>query len=181
MRILAIDPATKLGWATNTEGGQIITGLLDLSGNRFDTHGMRFLRFREWLAEVVTGKALLTGVIDPIGLVVYEEVRNHVQRNPKTGRQWYATDAAHFYGGLQAILLAFCEENEMACEAMPVGTWKKHLTGKGNASKALVLKCANTMVSNRVGRDVELTQDEADAAGILLAAMRIHRATEETG
>jgi hypothetical protein len=181
MRILAIDPATKLGWATNLEEGLIVPGKLDLSGSRFESSAMRYLRFREWLGEA-TGRAGTQASLvghRPVDLIAYEEIRNHQQTftDRKTGqrRTRYATDAAHFYGGLQAILLTFCEENGIPCEAIPVGTWKRHLTGRGNANKDLVLQCATTMLEGQDPKKaITLSQDSADAVGILLAALRIH-------
>jgi hypothetical protein len=189
MRILAIDPGTKLGWARNVETDMIVTGKLDLSGSRYDSSAMRYLRFREWLHEVSAGDpTLYDGPLDRVDLIAYEEVRNHQSSyiDPKTGMRQtrYATDAAHFYGGLQAILLAFCEDHQIPCEAIPVGTWKKHLTGKGNASKETYRQCALTRVANRSNRpeeSIKLSEDEAAAVGILLAAQRIHgRATAAT-
>lgn len=82
---------------------------------------MRYLRFRNWLSEM---KDLLG-----IERVVFEEVRNHK-----------GTDAAHVYGGLLAHLTAWCEEQQppIPYEGIPVGTIKKHIWGKGNASKEQV-------------------------------------------
>jgi hypothetical protein len=186
VRILAIDPATKLGWARNLEADLIVTGKLNLSGSRYDSSAMRYLRFREWLAEASRSGDLLDA--GPVDMIVYEEIRSHRQhiRDPKTGKPKtiYGTDAAHFYGGLQAILLTFCEEEGIPCEAIPVGTWKRHLTGRGNANKDLVYECALTYVRNRSPKPetVKLSQDEADAVGLLIAGMRIHgHRKRETG
>jgi Holliday junction resolvasome RuvABC endonuclease subunit len=58
----------------------------------------------------------------------YEEVRKHI-----------GTDAAHIYGGYVATLQAWCIENSIQYSGTPVVTIKKHITGKGNASKEEVI------------------------------------------
>ena len=82
---------------------------------------MRYLRFTSWLCELDK----LIGTIDE---VYFEEVRRHA-----------ATDAAHVYGGLMATLTAWCEMRGTPYEGVPVGTIKKHITGRGNADKAAVI------------------------------------------
>jgi len=61
-----------------------------------------------------------------IDVIYYEEVRKHI-----------GTDAAHIYGGFKATLSTWCEENNTSYEGVPVGTLKKHATGKGNAKKMI--------------------------------------------
>ncbi len=78
---------------------------------------MRFLRFKQWLTEVKQA----SGNIDA---VFYEEVRRHL-----------GVDAAHAYGGFLAHVTAWCEHHEIPYEGVPVGTIKRHATGKGNANK----------------------------------------------
>ena len=75
---------------------------------------MRFLRFRQWLDRLPFAPTA----------VYYEEVRRH-----------RGTDAAHIYGGLQGQLTAWCEERGIPYQGIPVGSIKKHATGKGNAGK----------------------------------------------
>ena len=54
----------------------------------------------------------------------FEEVRRHA-----------GVDAAHAYGGFMGHLTAWCEHHQIPYQGVPVGTIKKHATGKGNASK----------------------------------------------
>jgi len=114
--ILALDLGTKTGWAT--EHG---SGVQDFSNKRFEGGGMRYLRFRRWLDEM----------LDEHGVdeIYYEEVRGHK-----------GTDAAHIYGGLMATLTAWAELNEIPYSGVPVGTIKKYATGKGNAGKSAIMK-----------------------------------------
>lgn len=119
MKIVAIDPGTNCGYAISHDG-VISYGLLDLSTRRFEGGGMRFLRFGNLLREML-----------PADAVVFEEVRRHA-----------GTDAAHVYGGLVAVLTSICEEMKIPYSGVPVGTVKKHATGKGNANKEAMLTWA---------------------------------------
>ena len=108
--------------------------------------GMRYLRFRNWLNQLLQGG-------DVIEAVYFEEVRRHV-----------GTDAAHIYGGFLACLSAWCEEHGLAYQGVPVGTIKRFATGKGNADKAAVIAALRE-------RGFSPTDDnEADAIAILLWA-----------
>ncbi|MBB4267717.1 crossover junction endodeoxyribonuclease RuvC [Roseospira visakhapatnamensis] len=115
---LALDLGTKTGWAVSAHGRVAASGTQPFNTGRFDGGGMRYLRFRHWLDEV------LVRVGGELAAVHFEEVRRHA-----------ATDAAHVYGGLLATLTAWCEERRIPYQGVPVGTWKRHIVGKGNASK----------------------------------------------
>ena len=143
--ILALDLGTQAGWAVS--GNPITSGTVNLKSRRFEGGGMRFLRFRRWLYEIIETAGRPEEV-------VFEEVRRHM-----------GVDAAHVYGGLLAVVSAFCEEREIPYRGIPIGTWKKALTGKGNASKDIV------MASVRQKGFKPGSQDEADAIGVLLVAL----------
>lgn len=155
MTILALDLGTTTGWARQILGskyitpsdfrigGNIIHGTVSFKPGRFEGGGMRFLRFSRWLEEAIQGA----------DEVVFEEVRRHA-----------ATDAAHVYGGMLAVLTASCEEKGIPYSGIPVGTIKKHATGKGNASKAEMMA-----VIRAKGYTVQ-DDNEADAIAILLCA-----------
>lgn len=83
--------------------------------------------------------------------IVFEEVRRHA-----------GVDAAHVYGGLLATPTAWAEHHSLPYEGIPIGTWKKALTGKGNASKT------DVMAEIRSRGFAPATEDEADALGVLL-------------
>ncbi len=118
-------------------------GTLDLRSRRFEGGGMRFLRFRQWLTEIKSAAETLEAIY-------FEEVRAH-----------RGVDAAHVYGGLVATLTAWAEHRDVPYAGVPVGTWKRDLTGKGNADKATVMAAVQAL-----GYTPE-SQDEADALGIL--------------
>lgn len=142
--ILSLDLGTRTGYAYLL-GDQVHSGTLDLRGGRYEGGGMRYLRFREWLRSFESFSPQR---------VVYEEVRRHA-----------GTDAAHVYGGLLATLASWCEEGQIPYEGVPVGTIKKHITGKGNAGKEAVMAAVE-------GRGYKPADDnEADALALLLHAV----------
>lgn len=128
MRIVALDLGTKTGWATGQSTDQ--SRSMDLWGTedfgakrRNESFGMRYIRFKAWLKEILgSGEGTM---------VVYEEVKRHA-----------GTQAAHVYGGLMTHLAAYCDENGIEYTSIPVGTIKKHATGKGNSDKDKMIGAA---------------------------------------
>jgi len=145
--LLAIDLGTTTGWSLRSTDGLITSGTVSLKPSRYDGGGMRYLRFQNWLAEMDR----LSG---PIATICYEEVRRHA-----------GTDAAHVYGGLMATLTAWAELRGVPYQGVPVGTIKKSATGKGNASKAMMIDAARAR-----GFDPK-DDNEADAIAILFWAI----------
>jgi hypothetical protein len=148
--VLALDLGTQLGWAIQLAGGSIESGTVSFRPSRYDGGGMRYLRFRGWLDTVASNAA-------GVSAVYFEEVRRHA-----------GTDAAHIYGGFLASLTAWCEQNRIPYEGVPVGTIKRHLSGKGNADKAAIIDA----VRNRGFKPAD--DNEADAIAILLWAIDTH-------
>lgn len=146
---LALDLGTTTGWAMHTPGGRVISGAESFKPSRFEGGGMRYLRFRRWLTDL---KATTEG----IEAVHFEEVRRHA-----------GVDAAHAYGGFLATLTAWCEHHQIPYQGVPVGTIKKHATGKGNADKAAMLAAARLM-GHQPADD-----NEADALCLLAMALDI--------
>lgn len=141
--ILALDLGTKTGWALGRRDEPITSGSQSFQPHRFEGGGMRFLRFKRWLTDIKE-------CAGHIGLVVFEEVRRHA-----------GVTAAHTYGGFMAHLTAWCEHHQIPYQGVPVGTIKKHVTGKGNASKA-------EMVAAMLARGHLVVDDnEADALALL--------------
>jgi len=142
-RVMALDLGTKTGFAMISTEGRITSGTLEFRPARFEGGGMRYLRFTRWLDEVF----LLAGGIMELR---FEEVRRHA-----------GVDAAHAYGGFLASLTAWCETKKVPYSGVPVGTIKKHATGKGNAGKPAMI-AAMEAKGHRPGDD-----NEADALAIL--------------
>jgi Holliday junction resolvasome RuvABC endonuclease subunit len=76
-----------------------------------------------------------------------------------------STDSSHVYGGFMATLTAWCELHQVPYLGVPVGTIKKHVTGKGNAGKAEVI------VAMRVRGFSPKDDNEADALALLTWTM----------
>ena len=141
--LIALDLGTTTGWALRGSDGHITSGSESFRPQRFEGGGMRFLRFKRWLTEVKYS-------VDGIDCLHFEEVRRHV-----------STDAAHTYGGFLATLTAWCEHHQIPYQGVPVGTIKKHATGKGNAGKNEVIAA----VTARGHQPVD--DNEADALALL--------------
>ncbi|MEO5363853.1 MAG: hypothetical protein H7838_09560 [Magnetococcus sp. DMHC-8] len=120
--ILTLDLGSKTGWALHQADGTITSGTVEFKPGRFEGGGMAFVRFKHWLDEVCR-------FAEPIAGIWFEEVRAHA-----------GVTAAHVYGGFLAHLTAFAELSQIPYQGVPVGTIKRHATGKGNASKAEVIE-----------------------------------------
>ncbi|PSJ17149.1 crossover junction endodeoxyribonuclease RuvC [Nitrosomonas supralitoralis] len=140
---MTLDLGTQTGWALLSRDGSIASGSESFKPGRFEGGGMRYLRFKRWLTEVKQ----CAGGIDTVFM---EEVRRHA-----------GVDAAHAYGGFLATLTAWCEHHNIPYQGVPVGTIKKHATGKGNASK-------DEMIASVQFRGYAPVDDnEADALALL--------------
>ena len=146
--ILALDLGTNTGFAV-FNSGKIKSGVKNFKATRFQSADRRFVNFMKELD--VIQKSLMLG----IGIVYFEEVRRHI-----------GVDAAHCYGGFKAILTTFCEVNGIPYQGVPVGTIKKHITGKGNADKLAVIKAVQALGFN------PKDDNEADALALLSFAMK---------
>jgi hypothetical protein len=144
---LALDLGTTTGWAVRTARCRILHGTAEFRPSRYEGGGMRYLRFGNWLDQTLE----ITGGVDA---VYFEEIRRHA-----------GTDAAHVHGGLLATLTSWCEAQSIPYSGVPVGTWKRHACGKGNAGKHDVIAAMRE-------RGFEPADDnEADAVAILLWAI----------
>jgi Holliday junction resolvasome RuvABC endonuclease subunit len=145
--ILALDLGTRTGWAMQHLDGTITSGTEQFKPQRFEGGGMRFLRFKRWLNDLYAAS-------QHINAVFFEEVRRHA-----------GVDAAHAYGGFMGHLTAWCEHHNIPYQGVPVGTIKKHATGKGNASK-------EEMIAATIKRGLKVADDnEADALALLYWAI----------
>jgi Holliday junction resolvasome RuvABC endonuclease subunit len=121
INILALDPATKCGWAISPTIG----GVWDLSTRRDESGGMKLIRLRTKLVEVTC--AYSTSVI------VFEAARNCAPS---------MQGALVHQAELQAIIKAFAEDNEIDYRGYSPTEIKRHATGKGNANKEAMMQAA---------------------------------------
>ncbi|MGH6902128.1 MAG: crossover junction endodeoxyribonuclease RuvC, partial [Geminicoccaceae bacterium] len=146
--ILALDLGQKTGWAVRNTDGAIVSGTVEFKPGRFEGGGMIYLRFRAWLQEV-------DETAGGVGAVYFEEVRFH-----------RGLTAAHAYGGFLAHLTAWAEMFKIPYRGVPVGTIKRHATGKGNADKDAVIAAVRALGFDP-GDD-----NEADALALLDWALK---------
>ena len=153
MVTLALDLGTVTGWALGG-GDRVVSGTESFKPQRFEGGGMRYLRFRRWLTELKASS-------DGLQAIYFEEVRRHI-----------GVDAAHAYGGFLATLTAWCEHHQIPYSGVPVGTIKKHATGKGNAGKDEMLVAMRALGYSPV--------DDNEADALALLAWAINQSNEET-
>lgn len=121
MIILALDLATTTGWATGEGANQ--SGIWKLQPTRFESAGVRYLKFEKYLVGKVHQES--------IGMIAYEEVRAH-----------NGIDAGHVYGGLIAVMQLVALRFEIPYKSFSVGAIKKTATGSGSASKQAMIDAA---------------------------------------
>lgn len=148
MKILALDPATKTGWAYSSKTLET-SGVFDLSIRRDESGGMRLIRFKAKLKEIYYSDP-------PIDLVVFEAARHAGSK---------MQGALVFQAELQAIIKLFCNENDPIIEYRGYSSKeiKKHATGNGNANKEKMLEAAK----NRWPNKEIIDHNEADALWLL--------------
>ena len=146
--ILAIDQATRCGWAVvNDDGSILLSGVWDLAeGHRSgESRGMRYLRFRHKLDEILG--------CYPVGMICHEQTLL---------RGGAATEVAN---GLKALILMAAEVYRVEVTSVHTTELKKWATGHGNADKRAMVESAE----RRLGRPV-IDDNEADAVLIGLWA-----------
>lgn len=143
MTVLALDLGTTCGFALLTKTAFTFSGTWPLKSKRMESVGMRYVRFKEHLDKLQRA--------EPITVIYFEEVRCH-----------RGVDAAHMYGGYLSHMQAWCAENEVEYQGVPVGEIKKAWTGRGNAKK-------DEMIAEARRRGYDPADDnEADAIAILV-------------
>jgi Holliday junction resolvasome RuvABC endonuclease subunit len=143
--VLALDLGTTTGWAARMPNGTVCSGTQSFKLGRFEGNGMQDVRFHKWVGDILQQ----TGAT----LIVFEEVRRHI-----------GVDAAHRYGGFLAILRLALQGTTVPFTSIPVGTIKKHISGRGNASKDDVIAAVKKLGFT------PSDDNEADAIAILHCA-----------
>ena len=136
--ILALDVATNCGWAISNE----IYGVWNFTVKRDESSGMRLIRFRSKLIELIE--------LHGITLVAFERT---------SGMHKSAIIVQAELHGVLKVLLEDLKINYRAYSASEI---KKFATGKGNAGKPLMIKAAQEKYAYK-GTD----DNEADALHIL--------------
>jgi len=148
MRVLALDPATKCGWAIAEDGTLSHSGTWDLSTRSDESNGMKLLRLESKLVEITK-----SGVID---LVAYETPAQHTYPLALISH-------AKFIG----VIERYCTRHGINyCGYAPTAI-KKSATGKGNAKKEIVADAIRKRYPDRSIED----DNEADAIALLHLAL----------
>mgnify|MGYP002636661380 CR=1 FL=1 len=141
MNILAIDCATKSGFASLIDG-RIESGIQDFTKRRGESNGMLFLRFNAWLSNSFVGAR--------IDVFAYERAHH---------RGGAATEICV---GLTTRVQEYAVKSDAEHMAVHAATIKKFVTGSGRASKEDVM----AWFKKTVGRD-PVDDNEADARALL--------------
>lgn len=143
MKILALDLATKTGWAF-WDGTRIESGMQDFTKQRGESNGMLFVKFNRWLGEFSR-----TG--NRPELIVYEQTFAAFGK----GGGGFMTEISI---GLITRVQEFCVVHGIDHSALHNATLKKWATGAGNAKK----EAMKLEASRRAGRTIS-DDNEADA------------------
>lgn len=127
MNILALDLATRTGWAIQEGTGPILSGVQEFKLGRGESPGMRYFRFSRWLDELLVSRAdplVMSPPKSRVDLVAYEQ---------SFRRGGAATEVA---GALVGLTQRACAMYGVEHVAVAVTTLKKFATGRGNADKS---------------------------------------------
>jgi len=122
-KILALDIATKTGWKTETT-----SGVWDLKPNRGESEGMRVVRFKSKVRELID--------LESITLISYER--------PAGFHKSSLMVASEMVG----VLKDLCIETGIDLACYSASEIKKFATGKGNANKDAMIKAATDLGFN---------------------------------
>jgi Holliday junction resolvasome RuvABC endonuclease subunit len=117
MKILALDIATKTGWRTETS-----SGVWDLKVNRGESEGMRVVRFKAKVRELID--------LEKIELISYER--------PAGQHKSSIMVASEMIG----VLKDLCIEKGIEYASYSSSEIKKFATGKGNSGKPVMIHFA---------------------------------------
>ncbi len=153
--ILGLDLGTTTGWCVLCSD-TLASGTWDLSGDRWEGGGMRFVRFVGGLADVAQRVRIV--------LVAYEEVVRHK-----------GADASQIYGGFVSHLSAWCELRRPTIPyvGLTVSAIKVFATGNAKAGKDAMVKSCNLRWLNQApdgGPGHVIDDNEADARWIAALA-----------
>lgn len=145
MRILALDLATKTGWAL-WDGARIESGVQDFSPHRGESAGMRYLYFNRWLDSMAARSVPKTD------LIFYEQ---------NFRRGGHASEVA---AGFTTRVHEFCASHAIEYGQLNAMTLKKWATGSGKAAKSAMVTAARKFHYSGSQADcIILDDNEADA------------------
>jgi Holliday junction resolvasome RuvABC endonuclease subunit len=143
MKILAIDQATKTGYAVVENGKILESGVWKLADSKRsgESRGMRYIRFEKCLEDVQAKHGF--------DLVVHEQTLL---------RGGAATEIAN---GLKALVLKFAARHGIEVTCVHTSELKRFATGRGNADKA-------EMIDACIVRSMVIPEDDNEADAVLI-------------
>lgn len=145
---------------------QLWMGQLDLSTDKYESGALRFVRFTQFLRE-----------LNP-SIVFFEDVKYTAAQGvtPRTIAQVMARTypTAEFIGALKGLLCAYCEEHNVPCAGLPIGSIKRRATGVGNCNKEqMIVACNDTFGTDLDPATYATTgaDNVADSAWVLLLGL----------
>jgi Holliday junction resolvasome RuvABC endonuclease subunit len=114
VNILALDPATRCGWATTSA-----SGTWDLSVRKDESGGMKLIRLH----------AKLNALLDAMGKI--DLVAFEAQRGGNPALMGSLVVQAEIQGAMKL----WCEQKKIEYRGWSPSEIKRHATGKGNANK----------------------------------------------
>lgn len=155
MNILAFDLATNMGVSLyHTKLKVLKYEAVCVERKRY---GMQFDEYYGYLK---------TRISPTIDVVVYEDVKRHS-----------STAAAHMFGYYRGALQQICHELGVACIGIDVGTIKRIVAGKGNATKPEVAEAVFKWFEDNAVKHIPLvkennsiTDDVTDSMAVAITA-----------
>jgi Holliday junction resolvasome RuvABC endonuclease subunit len=117
LKILALDIATKTGWATQTT-----SGTWDLKPQSGESVGMRVIRFKAKLREIIE--------VERPDVVIYERPAGRSIRAIQTQSE------------MIGVLIDYCHTLNIEYASVSPAEIKKHATNRGNCSKGDMVAAA---------------------------------------
>lgn len=146
--LLAIDPGTKCGWAFWRSGWcRPESGIRQFDLQRGESQGMRFIRFRQWLEELMALKP---------DIVLYEQAHHR------------GGAATEIMIGMATRIQEIAEMRGIEYRPVHSATLKKWTTGNGKADKSSMCSRARAMWSVD-----PIDDNEADALCILAYGLQL--------
>lgn len=144
MKILAIDQASRLGWAISAT----VYGTWDLTTRKDESHGMKLVRLRAKLAEICQSEG--------VTIIAYERAASQYAASVISSAKMIAT------------IELYCTDNGIEYVGYSAKEIKMYATGKGNAKKEAMIQAAKDKYGYTGSDD-----NEADALHILHYAKSI--------
>lgn len=117
MRVLAIDPGTKCGFAVWQDGTPLLSGVINLTPRKGDHIGRRYAKALDTFLGLIMEHR--------VNVIAFEDVKRHK-----------GTIAAHVYGGLVAVLFIAANRFNLPVHPFSVSEIKQRATGKGGGKGA---------------------------------------------